>query len=108
MGGNLNTELREIFACGTRNPGNLLVESGIPLTLGIQVPLTKNPESDTWNPESKIRDSLTWGEVVTFLISMDSSVDRRGSMELDLNSTLSVLLSLRLVTGSGLGLSGQR
>ena len=68
----------------------------------------KNPESRTWKPESKIQDSLSCGDVVTSLISMKYSVARHGSTEPDLNSTSSVQLSLRRVTGSGLGLSGQR
>ena len=54
------------------NQGSYAWESGIPLTIGIQVPLTKNleystwnSESTTWNPESKtILDSLTWGETL--------------------------------------------
>ena len=50
---------------GLRNRGNFCLwkrqswalESGIPLTIesGIQVPLTKNPESRTWNPESWVQ-----------------------------------------------------
>ena len=32
---------------------------------GIQFPLTNNPESMTWNPETKtVLDSLTWGNTV--------------------------------------------
>ena len=39
---------------------------------GIQVPLTKNPESSTWNPEytalnpksNAVLDFLTWGDLV--------------------------------------------
>ena len=32
---------------------------------GIQVPLTNNPESMAWNPETKtVLDSLTWGNTV--------------------------------------------
>ena len=50
----------------SRNP-----EPHLLLECGIQVPLTKNPESRTcwnpestvWNPESEtVLDSLTWGE----------------------------------------------
>ena len=50
---------------GFRNRGNFFLwkreswalESRIPLTIesGIQVPLTKNPESRTWNPESWVQ-----------------------------------------------------
>ena len=45
-----------------------LKESRIPLMLGvwIQVPLTKNPESTEWDPESKtVLDFLTWGDIIT-------------------------------------------
>ena len=37
------------------NPESWGLESGIPqiIAIGIQVPLTKDPESITWNPESK-------------------------------------------------------
>ena len=55
-----------------RNPGLQALESGIqlkeftiPLTTGIrdQSATGKNPESNTWNPESKtVLDTLTWGE----------------------------------------------
>ena len=42
----------------SRNP-----ESYYRLTSGIQVPLTKNPESSAWNPEPKTGlDCLPWGK----------------------------------------------
>ena len=74
--------MREIYACGLRNPAIFfakpvpwaleswiqLKEAGIhsPLESGIQIPLTKNsesiilnPESMAWNPESQtVLDSL--------------------------------------------------
>ena len=41
-------------------PGILLNEPGLKLKVGIQDPLTKNPEFSTWNAESKtVMDSLT-------------------------------------------------
>ena len=48
--------MRQIFGVGS---GMQLKESGI------QVPLTNNPESMAWNPETKtVLDSLTWGNTV--------------------------------------------
>ena len=42
--------IQEIFACRIRNPGLWsLIQF---LESGIQVPLTKNPDSSGWNPES--------------------------------------------------------
>ena len=57
---------REIFAW---KPVFLALECGIPLTIGIRNPLTKNPQSSNrnpkstaLNPESKtVLDTLTWG-----------------------------------------------
>ena len=38
-------------------------KNGSPAFLGIRNPLSWNPESTVWNPESKtVIDSLTWGE----------------------------------------------
>ena len=38
-------------------------KNGSPAFLGIRNPLSWNPESTVWNPESKtVTDSLTWGE----------------------------------------------
>ena len=58
MYGNPDPGIQEIFACGTNGWWNLNswdLESGIPLKeSGIQVPLTKNPESSNWSPESKV------------------------------------------------------
>ena len=58
--------LGNFFAYGIQNlamePGILLNEPGITLKAGIQDPLTKNPESNTWNAKSKtVLDSLTRG-----------------------------------------------
>ena len=46
-----------------------LKESRIPLmfAIWIQVPLTKNPESTEWDPESKtVLDFFTWGDIITW------------------------------------------
>ena len=54
MNGNPDSGMQQIFA----------VESGILGTRirnNVQIPLTKNAESSTWNPESYLLDSLTWG-----------------------------------------------
>ena len=55
---------KEIFAFGIQNPGLWNPESHQRLESGIQVPLTKDPESMAWNPESKtaLVDCLIWGE----------------------------------------------
>ena len=43
-------------------------ESYYRLTSGIQVPLTKNPESSAWNPEPKTGlDCLPWGKTLLSL-----------------------------------------
>ena len=60
-------EIQQICTVETEMLG---LESGIQLKeSGIQVPLTKNPESSIWNPESMawkpesktVLDSFTWG-----------------------------------------------
>ena len=52
--------IRDFFSCGIWNPGLWNPEyslrnqeSHLRLESTIHVPLTKNPESKTWNPESK-------------------------------------------------------
>ena len=53
--------IQEIFACRIRNPGLWsLIQF---LESGIQVPLTKNPDSSGWNPESPT--------VLDYLLGMD-------------------------------------
>ena len=54
MNGNPDSGIQQILA----------VESGIlgiRIRNNVQIPRTKNPESSTWNPESNVLDSLTWG-----------------------------------------------
>ena len=70
MWGNPDCGIREIFACGIRNP---TITIGIRNPTKIWNPESKfqwqsqesgawNPKSTVWNPESKnVLDSLTWG-----------------------------------------------
>ena len=54
MNGNPDSGIQQILA----------VESGIlgsRIRNNVQISRTKNPESSTWNPESNVLDSLTWG-----------------------------------------------
>ena len=62
MLGNPDSGIREIFC--QWNPESRALESGIQLKeSGIQVALTKDPESTAWNPESKtVLDFLSYGE----------------------------------------------
>ena len=66
------SRVQEIFSCGIGDPGlwNMEYCSRNPelhqrLEFGIQVPLTNNPESMAWNPESKtVLDSHIWGNIL--------------------------------------------
>ena len=54
MNGNPDSGIQQILA----------VESGIlgiRIRNNVQIPRTKNQESSTYNPESNVLDSLTWG-----------------------------------------------
>ena len=79
--------------------------------IGILNPSSTDKESGIQNLETRIQDPrfpFLWRCSHFTTVSMKYSVARHGSTEPDLNSTSSVQLSLRRVTGSGLGLSGQR
>ena len=77
MQGNVDSGIREIFACGILNPGlwnpeqslrspesHFRFESGVPVQLTKNSETnTQNPESMAWNPESTtVLDSLTRGK----------------------------------------------
>ena len=63
MLGNPDSGIAEIFARGIR--GSWALESEIQLKES-GIPLTKNLESTTWNPESKnVLDSLAWSDIFT-------------------------------------------
>ena len=87
------------------------MESGIPLTLGIQVPLTKNSKSNTWNPESKIQDSrfpfMRRSSHITNFYGLFCRQARFDGAGLKFHLKCATEFN-RLVTGSGLGLPGQR
>ena len=78
MSGNRDSGIREIFACGIRNPGSGIQfkESGFPVTIGIRN-LKRNPDSSLWNPKSTLRnpetksisDSLTWFKLINNYIN---------------------------------------
>ena len=53
----------------TLESGIQLKDSGILLAIGVRntIPLTENPESTAWNPESRnVLDSLTYGTIQSY------------------------------------------
>ena len=75
----------EIQDWGVKKQESCARESGIPITIGIQVPLKNNLESSTWNPESGIHSVES--RVQDFLGSPYTGRNSRGDKWYNLFST---------------------
>ena len=106
MWGNPDSQIREVFVCGIRNPGKLCLwnTKSLALESGIQLTELRNPTSD-WNPESKLHwlriESITWNtESMAWNPESNSVLDSLTWSEKNQTTTTNAIKPLSLSTKS--------